>query len=392
MAAAVNGVANGGEVVSPSLVQGAATTASGREVGTETTTKRRAVSAEAARADRADDGDGHHRGVGTAPGAGIEGYRVAGKTGTAQEVGGPCNCYADGGTAVSFAGLRPGRRPALHRLRRGQASRGPARAVAAPPARCSARSWPTCCRSTPSPPTGTTPPHDPDPLWGRDAAATPAGRYRTAPSQLASSRCPSRPHPSERAAPDVRSPGSTDWTGARAPAAGRRRRRGHRAVAELASASGRATSTPRCRAAAPTARRTPPRRSPPVPWPCSPTRRARGCSATAERPGARPATTRVPVLGRLAARLYGDPAQRADPDGGDRHPGQDHDHPAARGRAHDGRGERGGDRHRRHPDRRPGREDRADHPGGARPARAVRGDGRAGRARRARWRSPATRW
>ena len=49
--------------------------------------------------------------VGTAPGAGIEGYRVAGKTGTAQEVGGACNCYRDGGLAVSFAGFAPADKP-----------------------------------------------------------------------------------------------------------------------------------------------------------------------------------------------------------------------------------------------------------------------------------------
>ncbi len=49
--------------------------------------------------------------VGTAPGAGIKGYRVAGKTGTAQEVGGKCNCYADGGLAVSFAGFAPADKP-----------------------------------------------------------------------------------------------------------------------------------------------------------------------------------------------------------------------------------------------------------------------------------------
>ncbi|MEO7422667.1 MAG: penicillin-binding transpeptidase domain-containing protein, partial [Ornithinibacter sp.] len=49
--------------------------------------------------------------VGTAPGAGIPGYRVAGKTGTAQEVGGKCNCYRDGGLAVSFAGFAPADKP-----------------------------------------------------------------------------------------------------------------------------------------------------------------------------------------------------------------------------------------------------------------------------------------
>ena len=56
--------------------------------------------------------------VGVAPAAQVPGYRVAGKTGTAQRVGPKCGCY-DGTFTVSFAGFAPGRRPALHRLRRG---------------------------------------------------------------------------------------------------------------------------------------------------------------------------------------------------------------------------------------------------------------------------------
>jgi cell division protein FtsI (penicillin-binding protein 3) len=43
---------------------------------------------------------------GTAPAAAIEGYRVAGKTGTAQRVGKDCGCY-DGTFTVSFAGFAP---------------------------------------------------------------------------------------------------------------------------------------------------------------------------------------------------------------------------------------------------------------------------------------------
>jgi cell division protein FtsI (penicillin-binding protein 3) len=49
-------------------------------------------------------------GAGTAPGAGIAGYRVAGKTGTAQQVGKGCGCY-DGSLAVSFAGFAPADNP-----------------------------------------------------------------------------------------------------------------------------------------------------------------------------------------------------------------------------------------------------------------------------------------
>ena len=44
--------------------------------------------------------------TGTAAAAGIDGYRVAGKTGTAQRVGKTCRCY-DGTFTVSFAGFAP---------------------------------------------------------------------------------------------------------------------------------------------------------------------------------------------------------------------------------------------------------------------------------------------
>jgi len=106
MAAAVNTIANGGVRVSPSLIQGTATTDDGAVVGTDTATKRRVISAGAARdtmrmMERVVDPD-----VGVAPGAAIPGYRVAGKTGTAQRVGEECGCY-DGSFTVSFAGFAP---------------------------------------------------------------------------------------------------------------------------------------------------------------------------------------------------------------------------------------------------------------------------------------------
>ncbi len=106
MAAAVNTIANGGVRVSPSLVQGEATTDDGDVVGTDTTTKRRVISAGAARdtmrmMERVVDPE-----VGVAPGAAVPGYRVAGKTGTAQRVGEECGCY-DGTFTVSFAGFAP---------------------------------------------------------------------------------------------------------------------------------------------------------------------------------------------------------------------------------------------------------------------------------------------
>ena len=51
MAAAVNTIANGGVRVSPSLVQGSATTDDGNVVGTDTATTHRVVSAQRRPAD-----------------------------------------------------------------------------------------------------------------------------------------------------------------------------------------------------------------------------------------------------------------------------------------------------------------------------------------------------
>ena len=110
MAAAVNTIANGGVRVSPSLVQGSATTSTGQVVGTDLTTTRRVVSTNAARQmtdmmERVVDPD-----AGTAPGAQVPGYVVAGKTGTAQRVGPTCQCY-NGQFTVSFAGFAPADKP-----------------------------------------------------------------------------------------------------------------------------------------------------------------------------------------------------------------------------------------------------------------------------------------
>jgi cell division protein FtsI (penicillin-binding protein 3) len=110
MAAAVNTVANGGVYVQPSLVDGRATTNAGEEVGSDTSERRRVVSRRAAEQttrmmEMVTDPD-----QGTAPAAAIEGYRVAGKTGTAQRVGEACGCY-DGTFTVSFAGFAPADQP-----------------------------------------------------------------------------------------------------------------------------------------------------------------------------------------------------------------------------------------------------------------------------------------
>lgn len=110
MAAAVNTVANGGERISPSLVKGRAVNSRGTVVGTDVAERTRVVSRSAA-SQVAQMMEGvTTEGVGTAPRAGIAGYRVAGKTGTAQQVGARCRCY-DGSLAVSFAGFAPADNP-----------------------------------------------------------------------------------------------------------------------------------------------------------------------------------------------------------------------------------------------------------------------------------------
>ncbi|MDN4163188.1 peptidoglycan D,D-transpeptidase FtsI family protein [Nocardioides abyssi] len=103
MAAAVNTIANGGVRVDPNIIQGTAELPDGTEVGTDTATRRRVVSEDAARQtmkmmERVIDPD-----AGVAPAAAVPGYRVAGKTGTAQRaVAGGYN-----GFTVSFAGFAP---------------------------------------------------------------------------------------------------------------------------------------------------------------------------------------------------------------------------------------------------------------------------------------------
>lgn len=110
MVSAVNAVANGGVRVDPSLIRGSATTDAGQVVGTDETTSRRVVSQKAATQmmkmmERVPDPK-----TGTAPQTLIPGYRVAGKTGTAQRVNPACKCY-DGSLTVSFAGFAPADNP-----------------------------------------------------------------------------------------------------------------------------------------------------------------------------------------------------------------------------------------------------------------------------------------
>ena len=77
--------------------------------------------------------------VGVAPGAAVPGYRVAGKTGTAQRVGAECGCY-DGTFTVSFAGLRARPTTRASRSTSWCRTRATAAAAARSPARRSRRS------------------------------------------------------------------------------------------------------------------------------------------------------------------------------------------------------------------------------------------------------------
>jgi cell division protein FtsI (penicillin-binding protein 3) len=106
MAAAVNTIANGGVRIDPSLILGSAVTDDGNEVGTDHVSRHRVISEDAAwqttqMMERVIDPV-----AGVAPDAAVPGYRVAGKTGTAQRVGPDCGCY-DGTFTVSFAGFAP---------------------------------------------------------------------------------------------------------------------------------------------------------------------------------------------------------------------------------------------------------------------------------------------
>ncbi|MEJ7629688.1 MAG: penicillin-binding protein 2 [Nocardioidaceae bacterium] len=104
MAAAVSAVANGGEYIAPSLVQGTVDD-SGHVTAAPAAERHRVISPEAAH-DVARMMETVIGPEGTAPVAAIPGYRVAGKTGTAQRANPDCGCY-DGTFTVSFAGFAP---------------------------------------------------------------------------------------------------------------------------------------------------------------------------------------------------------------------------------------------------------------------------------------------
>jgi cell division protein FtsI (penicillin-binding protein 3) len=104
MVAAVNTIANDGVRIDPSIIDGSATLDDGTEVGTDQAGRRRVVSTEAARQTALmmervlDPVDG------VAPTAAVPGYRIAGKTGTAQRV---VDGSYDGSRTASFIGFGP---------------------------------------------------------------------------------------------------------------------------------------------------------------------------------------------------------------------------------------------------------------------------------------------
>jgi cell division protein FtsI (penicillin-binding protein 3) len=109
MAAAVNAVANGGTYMPPKLVKDFVD-ANGEATPAQSAEPRRVVSAEAAKEVttmmEAVTGEG-----GTAALARIPGYRVAGKTGTAQQVDPKCPTCGYSKWATSFAGFAPADNP-----------------------------------------------------------------------------------------------------------------------------------------------------------------------------------------------------------------------------------------------------------------------------------------
>jgi cell division protein FtsI (penicillin-binding protein 3) len=105
MASIYQTIANGGVRIAPRIVD-SVTDPSGRVVDAPKPESTRVISADTAKKMaymlEAVVGPG-----GTAPLGQIEGFRVAGKTGTAQRANPACNCYAGGGYVTTFVGFAP---------------------------------------------------------------------------------------------------------------------------------------------------------------------------------------------------------------------------------------------------------------------------------------------
>ena len=104
-------IANGGVRVAPSLINGFITP-SGSLQAAAAPTSTRVVSSQTAATLRSML-ESVVSDQGTAPMAKIPGYRVAGKTGTANRINPTCGCYQGGGYTASFIGMAPADNPAL---------------------------------------------------------------------------------------------------------------------------------------------------------------------------------------------------------------------------------------------------------------------------------------
>ncbi|WP_242619878.1 peptidoglycan D,D-transpeptidase FtsI family protein, partial [Actinomadura fibrosa] len=111
MASVYATIANGGVRVAPNLVAGTVGE-NGRFTPAPAPARKQVISAATAR-DISDMLEGVTTSEGTAPDAQIKGYRVAGKTGTAEMVNPRCGCYKNGGYVASFAGFAPADDPQL---------------------------------------------------------------------------------------------------------------------------------------------------------------------------------------------------------------------------------------------------------------------------------------
>jgi cell division protein FtsI (penicillin-binding protein 3) len=107
---AVGAIANGGVLVTPTVVD-AYRLPDGRRIDAPEGETRRAVSAEAAAIVRRMMEQVPRSDGGTAPAAKIDGYRVAGKTGTAWRVSPETGKYIRGQNTVSFIGFAPADKP-----------------------------------------------------------------------------------------------------------------------------------------------------------------------------------------------------------------------------------------------------------------------------------------
>ncbi|TDC69095.1 peptidoglycan glycosyltransferase [Actinomadura sp. GC306] len=111
MASVYATIANGGVRVAPTLIAG--TVGEDDAFTPSPAPERRRVVSERTARQISDMLEGVTTDEGTAPKAQIKGYRVAGKTGTAEVVNPRCGCYKGGGYTASFAGFAPADDPQL---------------------------------------------------------------------------------------------------------------------------------------------------------------------------------------------------------------------------------------------------------------------------------------